>query len=666
MTKKYKSIGVVDEPIDPSEFSEQSSDTLGVKHYAKALQNFVEQTDTPMTIGIQGEWGSGKTSLLKEILQGLEGKKINTKYQCFWIDAWEHSLLKKPEETLISIINEISNGISELNPKNSRSKKITNIGKNLLSGAVKVAAGITMGEAGVQVADGYLQNQTENSIKKLRLELQNFISETIEDKETSNINNIEKIVFFIDDLDRLEPKNSLKIIELLKNIFSTKHCVFILAIDYQVIVKGLEEKFGKQNENNEREFRSFFDKIIQLPFTMPINSYDVSSYILNLLEKIEFIEDKNSFDQDLIIEVLKNTIGSNPRSIKRLINSISLIRLLNDIRVGQNLIEKTDEKDKVLIFSLVCCQVAYPKIYDIFSQNINIQDWDDNLAFEYTQKKEDLNPNFKGFLENAKNTSEFDDPWEQCVFRICYNFLELKPFTLKIVQFLRMFVDGKIEFSDGQINEIFANTSATAVTVNDNFKYEKAIPRKQLSGGFDNFKKSIKFMAKDIKIDENIIEKNIDITEKIHLEILKLFKNNEDFKYKFYRESLSYYINNRRFAVIYPKTKSNKISIGGIYKDYKNNFMLPKISNEFVAKHHRPFSANAISWQFAGVYRLDIGINELDKFSNTIMNLLKRSAEILQKNEKKLEDISNLADLNKIDFEKISKMGAENYVYVCK
>ena len=34
--------------------------------------------------------------------------------------------------------------------------------------------------------------------------------------------------------------------------------------------------------------------------------------------------------------------------------------------------------------------------------------------------------------------------------------------------------------------------------------------------------------------------------------------------------------------------------------------------------------------------------------------------------EKKLEDISNLADLNKIDLEKISKMGAENYVYVYK
>jgi hypothetical protein len=41
--------------------------------------------------------------------------------------------------------------------------------------------------------------------------------------------------------------------------------VFVLAIDYDVVIKGLEPKFGKFSEKNEREFRSFFDKIIQFP-----------------------------------------------------------------------------------------------------------------------------------------------------------------------------------------------------------------------------------------------------------------------------------------------------------------------------------------------------------------------------------------------------------------
>lgn len=44
--------------------------------------------------------------------------------------------------------------------------------------------------------------------------------------------------------------------------------MFVLAIDYDVVIKGLKPKFGELTDANEREFRSFFDKIIQLPFSM--------------------------------------------------------------------------------------------------------------------------------------------------------------------------------------------------------------------------------------------------------------------------------------------------------------------------------------------------------------------------------------------------------------
>ena len=70
-----------------------------------------------MTIGIQGEWGSGKTSLMNLLWKELEGEKKNTKIESVWINTWEHSLLKTPEETLISIVGDITNQISDLNPK---------------------------------------------------------------------------------------------------------------------------------------------------------------------------------------------------------------------------------------------------------------------------------------------------------------------------------------------------------------------------------------------------------------------------------------------------------------------------------------------------------------------------------------------------------------------
>ena len=50
-------IGIVDEPVQPGK-----SDNLDINIHSKALIKYVAETTTPITIGIQGEWGSGKTS----------------------------------------------------------------------------------------------------------------------------------------------------------------------------------------------------------------------------------------------------------------------------------------------------------------------------------------------------------------------------------------------------------------------------------------------------------------------------------------------------------------------------------------------------------------------------------------------------------------------------
>lgn len=56
-----------------------NDDSLGNETYSKALFEFIKETDTPMTIGIQGDWGMGKTSMMEMILARLkqESKKEN-------------------------------------------------------------------------------------------------------------------------------------------------------------------------------------------------------------------------------------------------------------------------------------------------------------------------------------------------------------------------------------------------------------------------------------------------------------------------------------------------------------------------------------------------------------------------------------------------------------
>jgi Cdc6-like AAA superfamily ATPase len=462
-----KKTGIVDEPIKPFLKGETGQDDrLGINDYAQALQTFIENTDTPMTVGIQGEWGSGKTSLMNKIWKELEGTETNTRFESIWINTWEHSLLKSPEETLISIVNEITRQVSLLNPKSEKAKKMIATGKKVFTGALKLAAGVTMGLAGKEVADDLLSGQADNSIRELRSNLEDFINSTIEDTSTDEIKNISKIVFYIDDLDRIEPKDAVKILELLKNIFSLKHCVFILAIDYQVIIKGLKDKFGEKTPENEREFRSFFDKIIQLPFTMPISKYHVSEYVISLLEEIGFIDDKNQMPVELVEDILHHTIGGNPRSLKRLINNLSLINIINQIEDKKDGTIDLVKEDSLLIFALICCQVSYPKIYDLLTLKPNIKEWNEEFAAEITQKKEELDPHFKGIFDKLIETEDFDEEWEQTVFKISYISLDTKNHASNISRFLSLLVNEKLMTDHNQLSRVLMNTSATVVSAN--------------------------------------------------------------------------------------------------------------------------------------------------------------------------------------------------------
>ena len=75
-----KIIGIVDEPI-----SSGKSDALKIGLHANSLVRFIENTTTPMTVGIQGEWGSGKTSLLNSMYHYFDKKGS---FKQIWIQQY--------------------------------------------------------------------------------------------------------------------------------------------------------------------------------------------------------------------------------------------------------------------------------------------------------------------------------------------------------------------------------------------------------------------------------------------------------------------------------------------------------------------------------------------------------------------------------------------------
>lgn len=257
----------------------------------------------------------------------------------------------------------------------------------LAKGAFRVGATLALGDKGGQVADELVGGGGSNSIKMLRKALEGAISDLI----SRDQNDIQRFIVFVDDLDRLEPPIAVMVLELLKNIFNINHCVFVVAIDYQVVVKGLKDKFGEQSESNEWEFRAFFDKIIQLPFMMPMTAYNINKYIEGLLEEISFFNksEMRVMKDSKLSDAVRMTVGANPRALKRLINSLSLILMHRQEIISNSSNQKGEDEwvIKQMLVALVCFQISFPKIYELLLISPVFYSWDDSFVNKVTGPK---------------------------------------------------------------------------------------------------------------------------------------------------------------------------------------------------------------------------------------------------------------------------------------
>ena len=356
----------------------QSTNDFGTEQYVQGLVRFISHSAAPITIALQGEWGSGKTSLMNRLCNDLCSKGKD--FIGININTWEYSMLATPEETVIKIIAQLVRELSGSDPE-SQSQAI-----KLLKGVVRVGwrfarealKGVnpTVGKVveGLGVASDIEFGEDRVTLHDLKEALTLSIKKSIGDTKKG-------IVVFVDDLDRLNPPLAVQILELLKNIFTLDHCIFILAIDYDVVVKGLEPKFGPLSSKNEREFRSFFDKIIQVPFHLPVSNYQPKNFVLDSLESIGYfthVERENSYIESNVVKIVDSSVGKNPRSIKRLINTLSL----NDCiaRCSSKESENDSLEAKIINFAFVAIQVCFPKIYDLLVINPIFEKWDRIIA----------------------------------------------------------------------------------------------------------------------------------------------------------------------------------------------------------------------------------------------------------------------------------------------
>jgi len=418
---------ITDKPIVNLE-----QDSLNIQKYANSLSKFIRNSDTPITIGLQGEWGTGKTSLMSLLLENFNEDGKEREIATSWVNTWEYSLFKGASETTPAVL---SGMLEKLRDENSDIWTIKDIAADKVKKATKFLSGLAnqviANQTGVNVKEAARDSSTEKNVAHI-VEIKNLIASIINELIEHSKNKIKKVVFFVDDLDRIPPTDAVEVLESLKNIFDIPNCVFILAIDYDVVVKGLEGKFGKKTKENEREFRSFFDKIIQVPFTMPVGAYDITTFLKTKLKDlgVEQVFIEASIGQ--ITKIVRYTIGNNPRSLKRYLNTFSLINQIMDD-------DEDSEKDNnniILLFAVLGIQVSYPQFFRLLTQNPDYLGWDEKdgnkIGLDLSKTKENI--------ENVGENEFTDETWEQIIWGFCQEdpYLKVKCFNiLELFNFLR-------------------------------------------------------------------------------------------------------------------------------------------------------------------------------------------------------------------------------------
>lgn len=367
---------------------ESKSDKLLTNQYAQGLASFILGCQTPLTIGVQGAWGSGKTSLMRMVESALSNSKQPKLLS--WFDTWQYGALGEDEALGVQLLIDLNATLMEvlrtdadaqrlgskiskmLNSVYGFARKAGRVGKALAAGVASFATNdLVNGEVLMSDADGN-DGGARVSLSRIRELFQKLVGEYV--TKAGGPDSGARMVVFVDDLDRIRPGRAVALLEVMKNFIEIEHCVFVIACDQEVVREGVRERFGIADRRKED---AFFHKLFQVPFEMPVDAYDntrfLQDYVRTLLNPTTSITTKTKkINDDRATEIAMRVndavtlaIGTNPRALKRFFNLSDLLLCVDMHRIGESPTSKinTNDADIASVFlALVAMHTTWPDL----------------------------------------------------------------------------------------------------------------------------------------------------------------------------------------------------------------------------------------------------------------------------------------------------------------
>ena len=292
--------------------SEADIDFLNFNYLAEQVVEISKDEKlSPATIGVYGDWGSGKSTLMKMVKKSLDADKntLTVEFNGWLFEGYEdaktalcgtildemrnhETLFAKGKEKIKALLKKIDGG--KLLSKGVKygldfllTSGIGTITELTLTGiisAVKQKAGDVSEDEIKKVIDAFKKEETK------RTEIKNFrktFKEVFEDCKG------ERLVVFIDELDRCTPDTVLDIFEAIRLFLYVPGSTFIIGADERLVSYAVKTKYKDIPGHDIDISKEYLEKLVQYPVKIPqLNEQEVKQYITCLLLQNEDIDIK--------------------------------------------------------------------------------------------------------------------------------------------------------------------------------------------------------------------------------------------------------------------------------------------------------------------------------------------------------------------------------------
>ncbi len=296
--------------------NETTQDLLGYQVHADLLKKIIlDKSMLPITIGVFGNWGSGKSSLMLLLYEGIsiwnneqcqknpgsendqsdKERVLQIKFNSWQFENYDATKLVMIDTILESIKTDISNHT------------------DIFEKADDFLARISLLKAGLFILKKTYENLTPDFIKKWIPNKKDLDKITGRDKYNDLLEEIEKgntskfvgqfrelfeqmvkdagyraIVVYIDDLDRCNPKRIIECLEAVKLFVNVDRTAFVIGADERIIEYAIKQHYPIEQKKEEisSPFSDYLEKLIQLPYKLPkLSGNEQETYITLLLCK---------------------------------------------------------------------------------------------------------------------------------------------------------------------------------------------------------------------------------------------------------------------------------------------------------------------------------------------------------------------------------------------